>query len=110
MAVEYTVLFDPAALTTSAVTYYTVPTGRKLVGARIRLSNVTAGAVTATVHAVPSGGSAADSNAQIKGYSIGANDYVDLDIGTLEAGDTIQALAGAGTSITISAIDGRLFS
>lgn len=113
MALTFSKLFEPAQLTTAAATYYTVsasPTTNLLRNGRIRLSNNTAGAVTATVHAVPSGGSASDTNAILKAYSIGANSYIDLDLPLMKAGDFLQALAGAATSISIHAIDGVVIS
>lgn len=110
MAITFAKLFAPAALTTSAATYYTVASPYKLINSRVRFTNVTSGAVTVTAYAVPSGGSAADSNAILKGYSIAANAYLDIDLPVMTAGDFLQALASAGTSITIHAISGVLHS
>lgn len=110
MALNYAKLFEPAALGTSAATYYTVPSASTLRNSTIRLTNVTAASVTATVHAVPLSASATASNAILYGYAIPANGYIDLTIPTLKTGDTIQALAGAVTSITIHSLDGVLFS
>lgn len=113
MALQFAKFFEPAQLTASVATYYTVPsspTTTLLRNGRIRLSNTTAAPVTATVHAVPASGSAADANAIIKAYSIGANSYLDVDLPIMKAGDTLQALAGAATSISLHAIDGVLWS
>lgn len=74
--------------------------------ARIRLTNVTAGAITVTIHVVPSGGSASDSNAHLKGYSIPANDYIDIDLGNLPDAAVVSGLASAGTSITAHFLSG----
>lgn len=109
-AIDYTKLFEPAALTTSAVEYYAVPTGKTLRNGMVRLTNVTAGAVTADVHAVPASGLVGDDNAVIKGYSINANSYIDVELPIMKAGDEIHALAGAATSITMHYLDGALFS
>lgn len=110
MALNYAKLFEPAALGTSVATYYTVAAPNTLRNASVRLTNVTAAPVTATVHAVPLSASATAANAILYGYSIPANGYIDLSIPTLKVGDTIQALAGAVTSITIHCLDGVLFS
>lgn len=110
MALNYAKLFEPAALGTSIATYYTVLAPNTLRNSSVRLTNVTAGSVTATVHAVPLSASATAANALIYAYSVPANSYIDVTIPTLKAGDTIQALAGAVTSITIHCLDGVLYS
>lgn len=110
MAITFSKLFAPAQLTTGVATYYTVASPNKLINARVRFANVTAGAVTVTAHAVPSGGSASDTNAFLKAYSVAANGYLDIDLPVMTAGDTFQALAGAGTSISVHAISGVLQS
>lgn len=114
MAIDILHLFNPNQVDNAAAeTLYTVPstpTSIRLIGMRVRFCNTTAGAVTISVWAVPSGGSAADTNASLKGYSIAANDYIDVDIPTMEAGDFLQAQAGAATSITASCLAGALFS
>lgn len=111
-ALTLTKLFEPAALTTGLVTYYTVPSPSTalLKGGVLRCSNVTAGAITVTIHGVPKAGSAGDDNAVVKGYSVPANDYRDIEVPTLKEGDFIQALASAGTSITLHALTGNLYS
>ena len=113
MALTYAKLFEPAQLTTSLVTFYTVaamPSTNLLRNGRVRLSNTTAGAVSADVHAVPSGGSASDVNALAKGVSVPANSSIDVDLPIMKVGDFLQAKAGAATSISIHAIDGVVFS
>lgn len=113
MATHFTQLFAPAQLTTSAATYYTMPSTPStivLINGRVRFTNTTSGIVTATAHAVQSGGSASDSNAFMKAESIPANSHVDVDVPVLAASGTLQALAGAATSITISQLAGILIS
>jgi len=113
MALTYGKLFEPAQLTTSAATYYTVPTSPPtslLRNGRIRLSNNTAGAVTVTVYAVPASGAASATNAILSAYSLAANSALDIDLPQMKAGDFLQALAGAATSISIHSIDGVIFS
>ncbi len=113
MTISITQLFAPAALTTGAVTYYTVPatpTSSTLINGMVRFTNVTAGAVTVTAYAVQAAGTADDSNAFMKAESLGANSHIDVPVPMLGAGGFLQALAGAGTSITISALNGVVFS
>lgn len=79
-------------------------------GGRIRLVNTTGAAVTATLYAVPSAGTAAAGNAFISAKSIAANDYLDVDVPIMPAGATLQALASAATSITAHMVGGGLYS
>lgn len=108
MAFQYVKAFAPTVLTTSAATLYTVPTDNVLRSAVLRLSNTTAGLVTATVYAVPSGGTAADSNAVVKGLGIPANGFYDVAVPVMSEADFIQALASAGTSVTAHFLQGVL--
>jgi hypothetical protein len=113
MALTFTKLFAPQQLPNATGTIYTCPASPSttvLKNGRVRLTNTTAGAVTATLYAVPSAGAAADSNAFMKAQSIPANSFVDVDLPTLAAGDTLQGLAGAATSITIHELGGVLYS
>lgn len=113
MSITYSQFMAPTVLTTSAATLFTVPSvpaSSLLRGGRIRLTNTTAGAVTVTLHGIPSGGTASDGNAFVKAKSVAANDYLDIDIPILGPGGFVQALAGAATSITAHMISGSLFS
>lgn len=112
MAISYQKLFEPTVLTTSAATLFTVnasPSTNLLRGGRVRFTNTTAAALTVTAYSVPSGGTAADGNAFIKARSIAANDYLDIDLPNMKAGDFLQALASA-TGITAHYINGSVFS
>lgn len=113
MSISYSKFFDATVLTTSAATLYTVPatpSSLLLRGARMRFTNTTAGPITVTAHAVPSGGAAAVGNAFVYTKSIAAGEYLDVDIPLLGPGGFIQALASANTSITATALAGALFS
>jgi hypothetical protein len=113
MAITYIKAFDPVVLGTSAGSLYVVPvqpTTNMLRGARIRLSNTTSGAVQATLYSVPSGGSAGSGNVFFPNKSIPANDFIDVDVPAMKAGDFIQGLAGATASITAEWMAGALFS
>ncbi|MES3022741.1 MAG: hypothetical protein V4857_14270 [Pseudomonadota bacterium] len=73
---------------------------------RIRFSNTTVGSVTIKAWAVPSGGSAADSNVFLPTVAVGANSNVDVDVPIMAAGGFVQAQAGAAASITALQMDG----
>lgn len=99
-------LVDGSQITTGATTYYTTPANTITTIAACTLTNTTAGAVTATMHLVPSGGFATASNMILSARTIAAGESYNVGsaIGqTLAAGGTIQALASAGTSITLMA-------
>ena len=110
MAIDYGKLFSPVSLATSEVDIYTVPSGKVLRRATVRVSNVTALADPITLYAVPAGGTAADSNAIVKGMSVAANNYADINIPVLEAGDKIKGLAGTAGTLVVHGIDGVLIS
>lgn len=76
----------------------------------MRLTNTTAGAVTATLYAVPLAGTAAAGNAFLSAKSIAANDYLDVDVPIMPVGAFIQGLAGSATSITAHMVSGGLYS
>lgn len=112
MSLTFLQLFEPQQVNNAAPdTLYTVPSTPAniiLRNGRVRFVNTTAGAVTIAVWAVETGDSAADSNAVLGVTSIAAESYLDVDIPVMTAGGTIQAQAGAATSITASALDGFL--
>lgn len=105
MAVTPKRLISGSQLTTSAATYYTATSVKARIDALV-LTNTSAGAVTATVHLVPSGGSAGASNCILSARSLAAGEsyVVPGALGQwLESGGTIQALASSATAITIVA-------
>lgn len=108
MALFYGKLFEPVVLTTAVQTLYTVPASQILRGAVVRFTNTTAGIVTVTAYAVPSGGGAGVGNALVIGRAVGVNDFFDLVIPTLKPSDFIQALASANTAITAQFLQGVL--
>lgn len=99
-------LIDGSQLTTSAATYYTTPANTITTIAACTLTNTTVGAVTATVHLVPNGGTATASNMILSARVIAAGESFNVGsaIGqSLAAGGTIQALASTGASISLVA-------
>lgn len=106
MARTAKVLNAGTQLTTSAATYYTVPSSTTTVINSVALTNTTAGAVTATVYLVASGGSASASNTVLSARSLAAGEtyLVPGCAGmVLAAAGTLQALASANTSISLMA-------
>ena len=105
MATSIKRLVAGSQLTNAAATYYTATN----VSARVdscALVNTTAGAITATVHLVPSGGTATAANCILSAKSIAAGaTFVPPGIigQVIENGGTLQALASANTSITLVA-------
>ncbi len=96
----------------SIAAIYTVPSSL----ARTRVDNIaftntTAGALTLTVQIIESGGSVDPSNIMIDTLSIGSNETIEPSslLQGLNTGDTIQAQASAGSSISVRAT-GTTFS
>lgn len=114
MPITYKKQFQPVQLGTGLATIFTndtTPTNVLLRGARIRLTNVTGTAVSVQLNAVPNGGSAAAAN-QITStnFSVGANNFQDIDLPVMAAGDFLQGLAGVANAISVHFINGGLFS
>lgn len=99
-------LVDGSQLTTSAATYYTAPANTITTISACTLTNTTAGAITATLYLVPSGGTAGVANCILSARTISAGESYNVAsaIGqTLAAGGLLQGLAGSATSITLVA-------
>lgn len=82
---------------------YTCPSLSKVVVRHAVFTNHTAGAVTLTVYVVESGGSVTDARKVLDAYSIAAHTaYVSPELAgvVLNAGDAIQTVASAATSIS----------
>lgn len=114
MTITYSSFFAGNLLDNAAPeTLFTVPgtpTTTLLRGGRVRLANVTAGAVTAQLWAVPVSGTAGDSNKILPTTSIAANSYIDVDIPIMPASSFLQGQAGAGSSIVVHMLSGSYFS
>lgn len=114
MTISYVQFFEPIVLTTSDQTIYTVPTSPTtniLRGGRVRFANSSASAVQVSAYAVPANGSAsAPGNVFAPGISVPSYGFIDVDVPLMSAGDFIQAVAGSASAITMSAINGALFS
>ena len=77
---------------------------------RVRLTNITAAPADATLYAVPNGDVAIPTNVFYPGSSIPANDYVDVDVPQLAAGDALWASCLPYGAVILHAVDGVLLS
>ena len=105
MSVTVKAIVPAQQLTNSNATYYTATNVRTIID-KMTLCNTTGGAVTVTVDLVDSGGSAGVSERVISALSINAGQtYTCPEVvgHVLNAGDSIQALCSASTSVTIRA-------
>jgi hypothetical protein len=93
-----------AALTTSAVPYYTAGTGVTATISNLSLTNTSANPVAVTLYNVPNGGSAGVGNQLLSAFSIAAGQTynppqcIGLHLG---AGASLQALAATGSVVNI---------
>lgn len=98
---------EGATLTTSAATYYTAPASKKTVVPHLLVCNTDTSARLVTIYLIQSGGSAAGTKC-IFAQSVAASGSV-MIVGpwALDAGDFIQALAAAGSvvSLRVTAIE-----
>ena len=114
MAMQYNKLFEPAALVlTTPTTILTIPAtvaSIMLRGGIVRITNTTAGPVAATLYAVPLAGAAGVTNAFLSAKSVPANDYIDVQVPQMKAGDFLQGFASAAASLNIQPIAGAYYS
>lgn len=99
-------LVDGSQLGIAAATYYTAGANVLCTISACTLTNTTAGAVSATLYLVPTGGTAGVANCILSARVLAAGESFNVGsaIGqTLAAGGTIQGLAGSATSITLVA-------
>lgn len=89
---------------TSIGTHYTVPASTKSIIKQIVICNTTAATATVTIHVVANGGSNTAANMITNALPVGANDTITLDLSVVmdTAGDTIRALQGTSSAITLT--------
>lgn len=105
MAITPKRLVSGSQVAATATTYYTATNVKARIDA-MTITNTTAGAITVTLHLVPSGGTADATNKILDVKSIAGNaSYRVIEaIGHwIEASGTIQALASSATSVTLVA-------
>lgn len=103
MTVKLKRLVAGSQIAASATTYYTATNLTARIDA-CTLTNTTGGAVTVTMHLVPSGGTADATNIILSAHPVpaGGSYIVPGALGqAIESGGTLQALASAATSVTI---------
>ena len=114
MTISYAQFFSPVILGTSPSIIYTVPvqpTTSLLRGGRIRFANSSISPVQITAYGIPQNGSGlSPGNVFAPNLSVPANGYIDIDVPLLPAGSSIEAFAGTASAITLSAINGAIFS
>lgn len=113
MALTISQLFAPQQLPSSVGVLFsmpTTPTATVLKNGRVRLTNTTAGAISVTLYADAAATASSASNCFLNAVSIAANGYLDVDVPTLRAGDTLRGFASAATSITMHEMGGVLYS
>jgi hypothetical protein len=107
MGVAYKILYSGQPTTSAAAVY--APTNASALVDHAVVCNPTAGAVTLTAHVIDGGGTAADANIiyHEKSIAAGATEVLTALLNLrLEAGDEIEMLASANTSLTVT-ISGR---
>lgn len=112
MALQIKQLFSPVALPAVAAVLYTMPTDTAtttLKNGRVRLSNTTAGALQATLYADVAATASSAANIALPATTIGANSYLDVDLPTMKAGDTLRGF-GSAVGITMQELGGVLYS
>lgn len=105
MAVNPVVLIERQQAPSTETTLYTA-TNVKTVIDKFSVTNTTGGAVTLTVHLVPSGGTAGDPNCVLKTKSVASLETYNCPelVGQmLKSGDFISLIASASASLTLSA-------
>lgn len=113
MALTFSQLFTPVQLPASAGTLFsmpTAPTGTVLKNGRVRLTNTSGSAVAVTLYAAASAVASAAANCCLNAVSIAANGYLDIDLPTMLAGDTLRGFAGTASVITMHELGGVLYS
>lgn len=109
MAMEYKKLFEPVLLTSSPAAILAVsatPATRILKGGIIRITNTSGSAVQVTLSA----GANSATNNFFPGKTVPANDYIDVQMPQLKAGDTVQGFADTPSVVNVQAIAGAYYS
>ena len=95
-------LIAATALTASAQSLYSVPTGKTTTLKTILLANYTSSAGTATIHLVPSGGTVSNANKIYGEVLVDANSTAQIDTNIfIPEGSSLQALASTTNKINI---------
>lgn len=104
MAVTNKPLIEGTQLTTSVATYYSAPENTSAIIKKLTITNTSGSAVTVTLYLVPSGGTASAANEITSAIPVSAGkayEAYEMEGHALAPDDSIQALAGAATSLNI---------
>jgi hypothetical protein len=115
MALTITQLFTPIQLPAAAAVLFTMPDATSqpsavLKNGRVRLTNTSNAAVPVTLYAAPTAAASGAANCCLSTQSIPANSYMDVDIPTMKAGDTLRGFAGTAAVVTMHEMGGLLYS
>ena len=114
MAMQYIKLFEPVAVVlTTPTTVFTVPATVATImlrGGIVRLTNTTAAPAAVTLYAVPLAGAAGVTNQFLSAKTVPANDYVDVMVPQMKAGDFVQAFATVAAAVNIQSLAGAYYS
>jgi len=92
--------FSSSQLAAASGLLYTVPAATTSLVKEIILVNTTAGALTATIRVIPSGGADTVVNDILTAVALAANETMIFELSTvMETGATLRGLASAATSI-----------
>lgn len=113
MALTITQLFAPVQLPNAAAVLFTppaAPTSIVLKNGRVRLTNTSGAPVAVTLYADASGNASSAANCCLNAVSVAANGYLDVDLPTLKAGDTLRGFAGTANVVTMHELGGVYYS
>jgi hypothetical protein len=105
MAVNYKSLAMNTYIPNAVGALYTGGTNEQTVIHNLTVTNISAGAVTFTLHLYPSGGTASDTNTFTKAKSLAANETFVVPAGinlVIPAGAVLAGVASAANSININ--------
>ena len=113
MALTVSQLFSALQLPSSAAVLFSMPTAPAssvLKNGRVRLTNTSASAVPVTLYADTAANASGVENCCLSAVSIAASAYLDVDIPTLKAGDTLRGFAGTANVVTMHELGGVIYS
>lgn len=115
MALTITQLFTPIQLPAAAAVLFSMPAAAAqpsavLKNGRVRLTNTSNAAVPVTLYAAAAATASAAANCCMNAQSIPTNSYIDVDIPTMMAGDTLRGYAGTANVVTMHEMGGMLYS
>ncbi len=108
MTMTYNKPFEPVLLAAAAATIFT--SAGLLRGGIVRLTNTSALPVAATLYSVPLAGANGVTNQFFPGKSIGANDFVDIQIPLMKTGDFLQGFAATASVINAQLMAGAFYT